>query len=121
MLNPKIEKWLHRQGDTASKARRKTKTTPEISCGAAIELKNGKIITGKNSSLMSASASLVLNAIKELAGIPDKIHLLSPHILEHIANLKTDILELKREILDLQETLTALSISAATNPTAEKL
>lgn len=103
----------------ASKVREKTKTTPEISCCAAIELKNGKIITGKNSSLMSAPASLVLNAIKELAEIPDKIHLLSPHILEHIANLKKDILGLKRENLDLQETLTALSISAATNPTAE--
>jgi uncharacterized protein (UPF0371 family) len=100
-------------------ARRKTKTVPQVNCGAAIELKNGKIITGKNSSLMSAPASLILNAIKELAGIPDKIHLLSPHILENIANLKKDVLGLKWETLDLQETLTALSISAATNPTAE--
>ncbi len=100
-------------------ARRKTKTVPQISCGAAIELRNGRIITGKNSSLMSAAASLVLNAIKELAEIPDEIHLLSPHILENITNLKKDVLGLKRENLDLQEILTALSISAATNPTAE--
>ncbi len=99
--------------------RRKTKIIPQISCGAAIELQSGKIVTGKNSSLMSAPASLILNAIKELAEIPDKIHLLSPHILENITNLKKDVLELKRENLDLQETLTALSISAATNPTAE--
>ncbi|MDD5454315.1 MAG: DUF1846 domain-containing protein [Candidatus Ratteibacteria bacterium] len=100
-------------------ARRKAKTVPQIRCGAAIELKNGRIITGKNSSLMSAPASLILNSIKELAEIPDEIHLLSPHILENITNLKKDVLGLKRENLDLQEILTALSISAATNPTAE--
>lgn len=119
-VKPEDRKVVLPARHASTKARRKTKTVPEISCGAAIELKNGKIITGKNSSLMSAPASLILNAIKELAGIPDKIHLLSPHILEHITNLKKDILGLKRENLDLQETLTALSISAATNPTAEE-
>ncbi len=98
----------------------KRKKSPEINCGAAIELRNGKIVTGKNSPLMSASSSVVLNAIKELAKIPDKIHLLSPHVLNTIANLKKDILELKRETLDLQEALTTLSISAATNPSAEE-
>ncbi len=117
-IKPEDRKVVTPARSAASESRRKTVT--EVNCGAAIELNNGKIITGKNSSLMSASASLVLNTIKELAGIPDKIHLLSPHILEHIANLKKDILGLKREILDLQETLTALSISAATNPTAEE-
>jgi len=117
-IKPEDRKVVTPARSAASELRRKTVT--EVNCGAAIELNNGKIITGKNSSLMSASASLVLNTIKELAGIPDKIHLLSPHILEHIANLKKDILGLKREILDLQETLTALSISAATNPTAEE-
>jgi uncharacterized protein (UPF0371 family) len=99
---------------------RKRSKFPEINCGAAIELKGGRVITGKNSALMSASASVVLNAIKELAGIPDKIHLLSPKVLQNIASLKKDILGLKRENLDLQETLTALSMSAATNPTAEE-
>lgn len=117
-LKPEDRKVVASARSTASESIKKTVT--EVNCGAAIELNNGKIITGKNSSLMSASASLVLNAIKELAEIPDKIHLLSPHILKHITNLKKDILGLKREILDLQETLTALSISAATNPTAEE-
>lgn len=98
----------------------KKRKFPEVNCGAAIELRNREIITGKNSPLMSASASVVLNAIKELAKIPDKIHLLSPHVLNNIANLKKDILGLKRENLDLQETLTTLSMSAATNPTAEE-
>lgn len=92
---------------------------PQVSCGAAIQLRDGRIVTGKNSSLMSAVSSLVLNAIKQLAEIPDKIHLLSPKIIDNIRYLKKDILVLKQEILDLEETLIALSMSAATNPTAE--
>ena len=72
----------------AFEAQRKNKGNEGIFCGAAIELKNGSIITGKNSPLMHASSSLVLNAIKELAEIPDKIHLLSPGIIESIKNLK---------------------------------
>ena len=84
-----------------------------------MELRDGCVVTGKNSYMMSAASSLILNAIKELAEIPDKIHLLSPNILKHIGTLKKDILGLKREVLDLEETLTALSMSVATNPTAE--
>ncbi len=102
----------------ASQPRNKN-IVPEISCGAAIELKDGKIITGKNSVLMSSASALVLNAIKQLADIPDRIHLLSPKIIEHIKALKRDILGLKQEILDLEETLICLSMSSATNPTAE--
>ncbi|MFH1201572.1 MAG: DUF1846 domain-containing protein [Candidatus Omnitrophota bacterium] len=103
----------------ASTLPKKEKAAPEVSCAAAIELKNGEIITGKNSLLMSASAALVLNAIKHLADIPDRIHLLSLHLIEHIKNLKKNILGLKQEILDLEETLICLSMSSATNPTAE--
>lgn len=98
---------------------RKNGNVPEVSCGAAIELKDGTIITGKNSLLMSAASSLILNSIKHLADIPDKIHLLSPHIIEHIKKLKKNILGLKQEILDLEEALICLSMSSATNPTAE--
>ena len=90
-----------------------------VFCGAAIELKNGKIITGKNSYLMHATASLVFNAIKELAEIPDKIHLLSPTIIESIGMLKKSVSGNKTISLDLEEALIALSISAATNPTAQ--
>jgi uncharacterized protein (UPF0371 family) len=99
--------------------RHKDKTPPQVSCGAAIELNNGVILTGKNSRLMTAASSLILNAIKQLADIPDKIHLLSPKIIENIRDLKKNILDLKQETLDLEETLIALSMSAATNPTAE--
>jgi len=90
-----------------------------IYCGAAIELPDASIITGKNSTLMHAASSVVLNAIKTLAEVPDKIHLLSPAVLESIGHLKSDILNSKVVSLDLEETLIALSISAATNPTVQ--
>lgn len=103
----------------AKEAEKKGKGNEGIFCGAAIELKDGKIITGKNSTLMHASSSLVLNAIKHVAEIPDKIHLLSPVILKSIRNLKENITSKKIVSLDLEEALIALSISAATNPTAQ--
>ena len=68
---------------------------------------------------MHASSSLVLKAIKNLAGIPDSIPLLPNSIIESISNLKGDILLSKTVSLNLVETLMGLSISAATNPTAE--
>jgi uncharacterized protein (UPF0371 family) len=90
-----------------------------IFCGTAIQLPDGSIIIGKNSPQMHAASSLVLNAVKQLAGIPDQIHLLSPAIIESIANLDRQILKEKTVSLDLEETLIALSISAMTNPTAQ--
>jgi uncharacterized protein (UPF0371 family) len=90
-----------------------------IFCGAAIELHNGDIITGKNSPLMHAASSLILNATKHLAGIPKAIHLLSPNITESVAHLKKNILHGKMMSLNLEETIIALSISATTNPAAQ--
>ncbi len=89
-----------------------------IYCGAALELPGGAIMTGKNSHLLHASPSVVLNAIKLLAGIPDNIHLLSPHVIESIRSMKRDVLGSKTVSLNLEETLIALCISAATNPAA---
>mgnify|MGYP000849817616 FL=1 len=93
--------------------------TYESLSAAAIELKDGTIVTGKNSCLMDAASSLVLNAIKTVAGIPDNIHLLSPNIIESIQRLKDNVLGEKTVSLNLEETLIALSISATTNPTAQ--
>ncbi|MGB2630164.1 MAG: DUF1846 domain-containing protein [Candidatus Omnitrophota bacterium] len=90
-----------------------------IFCGAAIQLPDGSIVTGKNSPIMHASSSLVLNAVKTIAEIPDKIHLLSPAIIGSIGKLKEGIARSKTISLDLEETLIALSISAATSPTAQ--
>ena len=68
---------------------------------------------------MHAASSVVLNAIKTLARIPDDIHLLAPGIIESIGSLKKDILSSKAISLDLEETLIALSVSTTTNPTSQ--
>jgi len=68
---------------------------------------------------MHAASSLILNAIKELEGIPDKINLLPPNIIDSIGNLKKNILRAKTVSLDLEETLISLSISAPINPTVQ--
>ncbi|MBN1406116.1 MAG: DUF1846 domain-containing protein [Candidatus Omnitrophica bacterium] len=105
---------------TALESQNKNNGSMNIFCGAAIELKDASIVTGKNSPLMHATSSLILNAIKKLADIPDKIHLLSPNVINSIGNLKNNILNSKTVNLDLEEALIALSISAATNPTAQE-
>jgi uncharacterized protein (UPF0371 family) len=90
-----------------------------IYCGAAIQLADGTIVTGKNSSLMHAASALVLNAVKHLASIPATMHLLPPNIIESISHFKKDVLKGKMVSLDLEETLIALSISATMNPAAQ--
>jgi uncharacterized protein (UPF0371 family) len=103
----------------ALEAERKGKGNEGIYCGAAIELAEGSIITGKNSPLMHAASALVLNAVKHLASIPDTMHLLPPTIMESISHFKKDVLKGKMVSLDLEETLIALSISATVNPAAQ--
>ncbi len=90
----------------------------DVFCGAALELKNGAMITGKNSTLMHAASSLVLNAIKQLSGLPDAIHLLAPNIMQSIHGFKSGVYGSPSVSLNLEETLIALAISAATNPAA---
>jgi uncharacterized protein (UPF0371 family) len=87
--------------------------------GAAVELKDGTIITGKNSPIMHAAASLILNASKHLAGLPDSLHLLPANIMSSLNYLKKEILRGKGVNLDVEETLIALSISAISNPAAQ--
>ena len=86
---------------------------------AAIELPDGEIVTGKTSSLLGASAAALLNALKQLAGLPDELHLLPPLIIEPIQRLKTHGLGNHNPRLHTDEVLIALSISAATNPAAD--
>ncbi len=85
----------------------------------SLELSNGTILTGKRSELMEATAAVILNAIKYFANISDEIHLISPVILEPIISLKAKTLGDKNTALDCEEILMALSICAATNPTAQ--
>jgi uncharacterized protein (UPF0371 family) len=86
---------------------------------AALELPDGSIITGKTSNLLGASAALLLNALKKLAGIEDEVHIISPSAIEPIQKLKTSYLGSKNPRLHTDEVLIALSISAATNATAQ--
>jgi uncharacterized protein (UPF0371 family) len=90
-----------------------------IACGAALELQDGTMVTGKNSPLMHAASSLLLNAVKHLAGIPDTMHLLPPAVIQSISHLKKDVLSMRQISLDLDETLIALAISATMNPAAQ--
>lgn len=90
-----------------------------ICTAVAIELNDGTILTGKSSELLDASAAALLNSIKYLANIADDMHLISPVILEPILDLKTKTLTNQKASLNCEEVLIALSISAATNPTAQ--
>ncbi|MGZ5555774.1 MAG: DUF1846 domain-containing protein [Candidatus Aminicenantales bacterium] len=102
----------------AEEAQAAGKGNKGVFVGAAIELHDGTIVTGKNSPLMHAAAALILNAVKTLAGIPDKIPLLSPSIVESVGELKKSVFGAKSVSLDLSEVLICLSINAAANPTA---
>ena len=86
---------------------------------AAMELPDGQIVTGKTSNLLGASSALLLNALKALGGMSDDLHLISPLAIDPIQHLKVDHLGNRNPRLHTDETLIALSISAATNPTAE--
>jgi len=107
--------------EAAREAQAKGKGANGIFCGAALELPDGRIVTGKNSSLMHAAASLVLNAVKVLGNIPEKIHLLPPIVTTSLSHFKNDVLQGKTTSLDVEESLIALSISATMNPTAESV
>lgn len=86
---------------------------------AALELPDGRIVTGKTTKLLGASAALILNALKELAGIDHDTHVISPAAIEPIQKVKTEFLGSKNPRLHMDEVLIALSISAATDPVAE--
>ena len=101
------------------RAARLKEENSSICTAVAIELNDGTILTGKGSELLDASAAALLNSIKYLANIADDMHLISPVILEPILDLKTKTLTNQKVSLNCEEVLIALSISAATNPTAQ--
>lgn len=87
---------------------------------AALQLPNGKVITGKTSELLGCSCAVLLNALKELSDIPDDIRLISPLAIQPIQELKTKYLGGQNPRLHTDEVLIALSISAATSDLAQK-
>ncbi|MCR5788203.1 MAG: DUF1846 domain-containing protein, partial [Bacilli bacterium] len=96
-----------------------TKQEKEQKRVIALTLPNGKTITGKETNLLSPASSLILNAVKELSNIEDKVLLLSPNVLEPIIKLKNDSLK-DHNVLNVNEVLIALSICSVTNPVAEE-
>ena len=88
--------------------------------GAAMELPDGRIVTGKTSDLLGACSAVLLNALKALAGLDDEIHLIAPEVIDPIQHLKVDHLGNRNPRLHTDEVLIALSMSAVTNPMAEK-
>ncbi len=94
----------------------------EVSHGpaAAMELPDGRIVTGRTSDLLGASAALLLNAVKTLGGIPDEVHLIAPSAIEPIQRLKVGYLGSKNPRLHTDEVLIALSICAASDANAQK-
>lgn len=87
---------------------------------AALELHDGRMITGRTSDLLGPSAALLLNALKELAGIEHGIHVISPEAIEPIQKLKVDYLGSVNPRLHTDEVLIALSISASHDENARK-
>ena len=100
----------------AGAARMKAEATGEPA--AAMELCDGRVITGKTSKLLGASSALLLNALKLLADIPDDRHLISPDVIQPIQRLKVDLLGGSNPRLHADETLIALSVCAVTDPVA---
>ena len=118
-LKPEDRKVVVPAREAAEDGRRRGKGFQGIFTGAAIELADGTIVTGSNSATMHAASGAVLNAIKRLAGIPGKLHLLPPEVIRQIVYLKSDILHENEHSLNLDELLVALSMSASANPAAE--
>ena len=87
----------------------------------AIEMPNGKIVTGKESKLLSASSAAIINVLKEFNKIPEDIYLLSPSMLEAIFKTKQNTSYRTSYSLNVQEVLIALSICSSTNPIIEKM
>ncbi len=85
---------------------------------AAIELPDGRIITGKTTSMLSACSAAVLNSIKVMADIPKSTLLISPSVLEPVLKLKIELLHSRSSLLKVDDVLTALYICAASDPVA---
>ena len=99
-------------------ARKKAAETGEPA--TAIELPDGRVVTGKTSNLLGASAAALLNALKLLCGIPDEVKLIAPEVIEPIQSLKVTHLGNRNPRLHTNEVLIALAICAASDPAAAK-
>lgn len=87
---------------------------------AAMQLSDGRIVTGKTSPLLGCCSAMLLNALKLLAGIDEEVQLLAPSSIKPIQTLKVDHLGALNPRLHTDEVLIALSVSADTDENARK-
>ncbi len=118
-LKPEDRKCVIPARNYSAKLKETSTNKNDVCPVVALELEDGTVLTGRNTEVMDASAAVLLNAVKYLANISDDIHLISPVILEPINNLKSKTLGSNSTSLNSEEILIALSICAATNPTAQ--
>ncbi len=104
----------------AQEAKAKGKGHQSIYCGAAIGLPDKHIVTGKNSPLLHAESAALLNALKVLVKLPDDLDLLTQETVTSIGRMKKEVYGEYSESLNLDQTLTALAISAQFNPSAKQ-
>ncbi|MCI6733058.1 MAG: DUF1846 domain-containing protein [Lachnospiraceae bacterium] len=102
----------------ACAARKKEEETGEPA--AAMELPDGRIVIGRNKELLGAASAMLLNSLKELAGIPDEVDLLDSAVIKPVQELKVSYLGNQNPRLHTDEVLVALSVSAASNENAAK-
>lgn len=121
----KLELLMNQAGvNTGFSPARSAALLKEETTGApagAMVLPDGSVVTGKTSTLLGAASSLIMNALKGVAGVDDKIDVIDNEVIEPICRLKTQQLHSRNPRLHSDETLIALSISSATDPLAAKL
>ena len=121
----KLELLLNQLGLTAEDrppvlpARRKSEET-DGKPAVAMELPDGRIVTGKTSSLLGACSACLLNALKTLSGIDDDVMLLSPEIIRPLMHLKVEHMGNTNPRLHVNEALIALSVCAVSDPVAAR-
>ncbi|MBQ4511111.1 MAG: DUF1846 domain-containing protein [Clostridia bacterium] len=86
----------------------------------AIELCDGRIVTGKTSSLLGSASAALINAVKAIAEIDKDIDIISHDVLEPVQKLKIENLGNHNPRLHTDEVLIALAITAATSENAKK-
>ena len=104
--------------EAAEEAERRQKGKDGFYCGAALQLHDGTIVTGSNSSLLHSGSAAIIKGIKHLAGLPDHLHLLPGDVIGDLTELKAKYLDSNSPSLNVQEVLIALGITAAANPAA---
>ncbi|MFH2106340.1 MAG: DUF1846 domain-containing protein [Candidatus Micrarchaeota archaeon] len=105
--------------ESAKEAEAKGKGHDSVFCGSAIQLADGRVVSGKNSPLFHSESAMLLNALKVLGDIPDEAPLISKEVIDEIKNMKKTMLSEKSANLSLEETLMALAISAAKDKVAK--